>query len=79
MSLTNFSICLNQSTLIVFIKFMWLFVTNQIVLFWGTITMIKFVNNIVSWDQSYKDSTIVIYHSRVVPDLKMPQITNLEL
>ena len=39
---------LSVINLIVFIKFMWLFVTNQIVLFWGTITMIKFVNNIVS-------------------------------
>ena len=28
--------------------------------------------------QSYKASTIVIYHSRVVPDLKIPHITTLE-
>ena len=29
--------------------------------------------------QSYKASTIVIYYSRVVPDLKIPHITTLEL
>ena len=29
--------------------------------------------------QSYKASTIVIYASRVVPDLKIPHITTLEL
>ena len=28
--------------------------------------------------QSYKASTIVIYASRVVPDLKIPHITTLE-
>ena len=28
--------------------------------------------------QSYKASTIVIYDSRVVPDLKIPHITTLE-
>ena len=28
--------------------------------------------------QSYKASTIVIYDSRVVPDLKIPHITPLE-
>ena len=28
--------------------------------------------------QSYKASTIVIYNSRVVPDLKIPHITTLE-
>ena len=28
--------------------------------------------------QSYKDSTIVNYDSRVVPDLKIPHITTLE-
>ena len=32
-----------------------------------------------SCDQSYKDSMIVIYHSRVIPDLKIPHITTLEL
>ena len=30
------------------------------------------------WGQSYKGSTIVNYDSRVVPDLKIPQITTLE-
>ena len=29
--------------------------------------------------QSYEASTIVIYNSRVVPDLKIPHITTLEL
>ena len=29
--------------------------------------------------QSYKASAIVIYDSRVVPDLKIPHITTLEL
>ena len=29
--------------------------------------------------QSYKDSTIVIYDSRVLPDLKMPHIMTLDL
>ena len=29
--------------------------------------------------QSYKASTIIIYDSRVVPDLKIPHITTLEL
>ena len=29
-------------------------------------------------DQSYKASTIVIYDSRVVPDLKIPHITTVE-
>ena len=29
--------------------------------------------------QSFKASTIVIYDSRVVPDLKIPHITTLEL
>ena len=29
--------------------------------------------------QCYKASTIVIYDSRVVPDLKIPYITTLEL
>ena len=28
--------------------------------------------------QSYKASTIIIYASRVVPDLKLPHITTLE-
>ena len=28
--------------------------------------------------QSYKASTIVIYDSRVIPDLKIPHITTLE-
>ena len=31
-----------------------------------------------SCGQSYKASTIVIYASRVVPDLKIPHITTLE-
>ena len=30
-------------------------------------------------DQSYKASTIVIYDSSVVPDMKIPHITTLEL
>ena len=29
-------------------------------------------------DQSYKASTIVVYDSRGVPDLKLPHITTLE-
>ena len=32
----------------------------------------------VTSGQSYKASTIVIYNSRVVPDLKIPHITILE-
>ena len=32
----------------------------------------------VTSGQSYKASTIVIYASRVVPDLKIPHITTLE-
>ena len=32
----------------------------------------------VTSGQSYKASTIVIYDSRVVPDLKIPHITTLE-
>ena len=32
----------------------------------------------VTSGQSYKASTIVIYNSRVVPDLKIPHITTLE-
>ena len=31
-----------------------------------------------SCGQSYKAPTIVIYDSRVVPDLKLPHITTLE-
>ena len=34
--------------------------------------------NIHLCGQSYKTSTIVIYDSRVVPDLKLPHITTLE-
>ena len=37
----------------------------------------KFIGT-VSCGQSYKASTIVIDDSRVVPDLKIPQITTLE-
>ena len=35
--------------------------------------------NLMTSGQSYKASTIVIYDSRVVPDLKIPHITTLEL
>ena len=31
-----------------------------------------------SCGQSYKASTIVMYDSRVVPDLKIPHVTTLE-
>ena len=33
---------------------------------------------VLTWCQSYKGPTIVIYDSRVVPDLKLPHITTLE-
>ena len=32
----------------------------------------------VTCDQSYKQFTLVIYDSRVIPDLKVPQITTLD-
>ena len=38
---------------------------------------LKGKHNLIS-GQSYKASTIVIYDSRVVPDLKIPHITTLE-
>ena len=37
------------------------------------------LNSTPSSGQSYKASTIVIYDSRVVPDLKIPHITTLDL
>ena len=37
-----------------------------------------FTHNLFSSGQYYKTSTIVIYDSRVVPDLKLPHITTLE-
>ena len=36
------------------------------------------VTLIATCGQSYKAPTIVIYDSRVVPDLKLPHITTLE-
>ena len=32
----------------------------------------------VTCDQSYKQFTLVIYDSRVIPDLKVPHITTLD-
>ena len=37
-----------------------------------------FMPKVYTCGQSYKASTIVIYDSRVVPDLKIPHITTLE-
>ena len=53
--------------------------------FWRSLFLpllhLLFLNNvwpITTCGQSYKASTIVIYDSRVVPDLKIPHITTLE-
>ena len=39
---------------------------------------IQFLNGQETCGQSYKASTIVIYDSRIVPDLKIPHIATLE-
>ena len=36
------------------------------------------ISNPVNSGQSYKASTIVMYDSRVIPDLKIPHVTTLE-
>ena len=38
-----------------------------------------FVKRTMPSGQSYKASTIVIYHPRDIPDLKIPHITTLDL
>ena len=42
------------------------------------IVTLRFSVEKISSGQSYKASTIVIYDSRVLPDLKIPHITTLE-
>ena len=47
-------------------------------LFEQDIATLRFSVEKISSGQSYKASMIVIYDSRVVPDLKIPHITTLE-
>ena len=70
MSLTNFSMALRCSTEIKNSK-------GSKPVMQPSISL-QFVYAINSSGQSYKASTIVIYASRVVPDLKIPHITTLE-
>ena len=41
-------------------------------------TLTTWEGSLYGCGQSYKASTIVIYYSRVVPDLKIPHITTLD-
>ena len=42
------------------------------------LTILLLLLDSVTCGQSYKSSTIVIYDSRVIPDLKLPHITTLK-
>ena len=48
----------------------------------SSLSLLKSIENIcqlLTSGQSYKASTIVNYDSRVIPDLKIPHITTMEL
>ena len=54
-------------------------IANQSALFQSSIATLKFVDDNLPSGKSYKASTIIIYNSRVVADLKIPHITTPDL